>query len=682
MSVPFITINAPNEKGDTQFSVTNEARAFLESLHQKVTITSCTGPYRGGKSYLLSRLTQSADTFPKSASTQPHTRGLHLSTNLIAGEHLFIDTEGFGSCVSGNMQTDVAIFALAILLSSKVIFNSSGKVDANTLDILECAVEAAAKLSCATENQDALKDSNSKPHLLYLIRNMSLNLQDENKKAITPIQYLEDCISKYSRGKELTQALNLLFCERTCITMCTPCHDKDMAEMKNLYPAFEQDYSRVESNVFGRTVSKKIAGCEMNGPVILALADSLCAALSKGGIIKLDGIMATAKAAAVAEMRFKNVTDFTTTLHSKFSPQPKIFFWTVETLYANILDGLKKWKQQQQSNVTAVVVVDNSFDHFLALLDAYFQTALSANALKMQIWKDEIKSEMNLVVSSSTSNDAPGPITTTTTNNNNRHDNFDISHLLPSDLDSVFQPLIQKCELLRQQAAQNQELLLQCEDLKHQIEQLQLVCEAGKKTEKLLIEEKTTLEDQLHECTTKLTYANSTLEFAQTNQFQQDEFLECEKNLETAQDEIRRLKCKVDGMESENIQIHQIWNGNCVKLENEIQNHKKTIETLTNTIAKTQQQLSECSQDLKIRTEDCRAYQKKNTELSMERETIYKKQKITEDSYIASGKKVEQLLATKREYTNKIADLEQQLANEQRENRKLSLQNSLNFKRQ
>lgn len=113
-----------------------EAIQLLKSIKKQVGILSITGPYRSGKSYILSRLLGESNAFKLGHTMDAKTVGIWMGTSALeCDDHVIIllDTEGIDA-VSGSDMEDTRIFVLTLLLSSFFIYNSIGVVNKSDLD--------------------------------------------------------------------------------------------------------------------------------------------------------------------------------------------------------------------------------------------------------------------------------------------------------------------------------------------------------------------------------------------------------------------------------------------------------------------------------------------------------------------------------------------------------------------
>ena len=119
--------------------VNEEAVEVLASIAKPVAVLSVCGPYRTGKSYLLSRLLGRPGTFELGHSMDACTRGVWLSTTALEfRDHLLLllDTEGIGSVdgEKGSSEYQLHLLVLTTLLSSTLLYNSTEVPQASDLE--------------------------------------------------------------------------------------------------------------------------------------------------------------------------------------------------------------------------------------------------------------------------------------------------------------------------------------------------------------------------------------------------------------------------------------------------------------------------------------------------------------------------------------------------------------------
>ncbi len=98
------------------------------------------GKYRGGKSFIINNLIGQPGCFVVGNETTACTQGLWIWNKAIPHQTkdgktinvIFIDTEGLGD-TGKETNNDVRIFMFAMLISSHLIFNCTGVVDAEMI---------------------------------------------------------------------------------------------------------------------------------------------------------------------------------------------------------------------------------------------------------------------------------------------------------------------------------------------------------------------------------------------------------------------------------------------------------------------------------------------------------------------------------------------------------------------
>ena len=109
---------------------------FLGQSTNQLVVLSIAGPYRSGKSYVLSRLLGKSNAFDLGHTMNTKTFGIWMESSVLeCDSHVIVllDTEGIDACTASG-QEDTHIFVLTLLLSSYFIYNSKGVVSKSDLD--------------------------------------------------------------------------------------------------------------------------------------------------------------------------------------------------------------------------------------------------------------------------------------------------------------------------------------------------------------------------------------------------------------------------------------------------------------------------------------------------------------------------------------------------------------------
>lgn len=123
------------------------------SEKRKLAVVSIVGKYRTGKSFFVNRvlLNQKKGGFQVGPTIHSCTKGLWLWKKTIQSpthedmDIIVMDTEGFGG-MDESANHDSRIFLFSLLLSSYFIYNSTGSIDENALNILNVVINLAKEI--------------------------------------------------------------------------------------------------------------------------------------------------------------------------------------------------------------------------------------------------------------------------------------------------------------------------------------------------------------------------------------------------------------------------------------------------------------------------------------------------------------------------------------------------------
>jgi len=116
---------------------------MLRRVNKPIGCVSCVGPYRTGKSLLLSRFLKSSKSFKLGPTLEGCTRGIWISTSAIVqpgsspSTYTFLlDCEGTGDPLEGSETSNARIALTCILISSVFLYNNTGRPDRSSLQFL------------------------------------------------------------------------------------------------------------------------------------------------------------------------------------------------------------------------------------------------------------------------------------------------------------------------------------------------------------------------------------------------------------------------------------------------------------------------------------------------------------------------------------------------------------------
>jgi len=170
----------------------------IRNINGNFGVIAVAGMYRTGKSYLLNRMLLNRQKgFSVGPTVNPCTKGLWIWSKPIYGTGedgkrlplLLIDTEGFGA-FDEDQNHDIRIFTLSILLCSYFVYNSLGSIDENAIQSLSFVINLSKHIHL--KNNQGIADTDPEdlanlfPSFLWILRDFSLQLVDENEEQITP----------------------------------------------------------------------------------------------------------------------------------------------------------------------------------------------------------------------------------------------------------------------------------------------------------------------------------------------------------------------------------------------------------------------------------------------------------------------------------------------------------------
>uniref|UniRef100_A0A8C3SHQ7 Guanylate binding protein 2 n=1 Tax=Chelydra serpentina TaxID=8475 RepID=A0A8C3SHQ7_CHESE len=287
---------------DGQLEVNPAALEILRGLAQPVVPVAIVGLYRTGKSYLMNALAGKQRGFSLGSTIQSHTKGIWmwcLPHPRRAGHTLvLLDTEGLGDVEKGDTKNDTWIFALAVLLSSTLVYNSKGTIDQYAMEQLHFVSELTEHIKVkAQRGDDAEEDTEFVrffPSFVWAVRDFTLELRIEGQ-LVTEDQYLEHALELRKGTNKKVMEYNLprqcirnFFPTRKCFVFVQPASRQEMGRLDSLPdsaldPLFLDQTRRFCGYVFQCSNVKTVkGGIPVNGKAPRSPAEILLA-LPTGG---------------------------------------------------------------------------------------------------------------------------------------------------------------------------------------------------------------------------------------------------------------------------------------------------------------------------------------------------------------------------------------------------------------
>ncbi|XP_072836203.2 guanylate-binding protein 2 [Pogona vitticeps] len=284
-----------------------EALRWLSQIHQPVVVVAIVGLYRTGKSYLMNKLAGKNSGFALGSTVQANTKGIWMWCVPYPDRPdqtlVLLDTEGLGDVEKGDTRNDTWIFALAVLLSSTLVYNSMGTIDQNAMDRLHYVTELTERIKAKApsgKNAGGLEDSAEFvrffPTFIWALRDFTLQLE-LNGRTITEDEYLENAL-KLKKGD--TQEVNLFnlprkcirfyFPQRKCFIFDRPTQRKNMHLLEHmkeseLDPEFVEQAGQFCRYVYWTSKEKTVPGGHVvTGRLLAKLAESYVESICSGKV--------------------------------------------------------------------------------------------------------------------------------------------------------------------------------------------------------------------------------------------------------------------------------------------------------------------------------------------------------------------------------------------------------------
>ena len=279
-------------------------------MKKEFAVISVAGMYRTGKSYLLNQmLLNRSKGFSVGPTVNPCTKGLWMWGKPIMGLDsqgsskipiLLIDTEGFGA-FDEDQNHDIKIFTLAVLLSSFFIYNSMGSIDENAIQSLSFVINLSKNIQLKGKYENDPEELSALfPSFLWLVRDFSLQLVDDDGDTITPKEYLEKVLDTSKSTYDIDDKANIrkliksYFKDRDCHTMVRPITDEsklqDLASITTdkLRPDFVEGIIQLRKKIASKIKPKMLQKKALTGDMFISMIKSYIDAINNGAVPNIE----------------------------------------------------------------------------------------------------------------------------------------------------------------------------------------------------------------------------------------------------------------------------------------------------------------------------------------------------------------------------------------------------------
>ncbi|XP_008057396.1 guanylate-binding protein 6-like [Carlito syrichta] len=317
MLVPLCLVENKNE----QLCVNQKALKILYKISQPVVVVAIVGLCCTGKSYLMNRLAREKYGFPLGSTVTSETKGIWMwcMPHPSKPNHtlVLLDTEGLGNVEKSDPKNDSWIFALALLLSSTLVYNSMSTINNDSLEKLQYVTELTELIRAKSSTRpDRMEDSTEFvsffPDFIWIVRDFTLELK-LNGRLITEDEYLENALKlipgdnpKAKNSNKIRASIRHFFPQRKCFVFDRPKYEKDfLANIEDILDnqldlKFQEQSNNFCSYIFTHARTKtlmeevKITGNQL-GTLVVTFID----VINSEEVLCLENVMTTLDLAAV-----------------------------------------------------------------------------------------------------------------------------------------------------------------------------------------------------------------------------------------------------------------------------------------------------------------------------------------------------------------------------------------------
>jgi hypothetical protein len=270
--------------------------SWLRSMTQNVSIVSCVGKYRTGKSFFLNALcrTTALEGFGVGNTTQSETKGILICTRPILHTEdnvvLAVDTEGIDS-LDASDNHDICVFTLSLLLSSVFCYNSMGAIDEAALQTLSLVTSISQKVRSKGGQVEDASFSDHMPEFVWILRDFRLKMTNRGGAQCSSREYLEEALNDDSScGEErssIRRKLRDSFPRRNLLPFPPPdiSASNNLATGKRSNVAFNEAMDALRNDLMQNPRIMSVEGMPMTAGMYASAVEYVCSTLNQDGVI-------------------------------------------------------------------------------------------------------------------------------------------------------------------------------------------------------------------------------------------------------------------------------------------------------------------------------------------------------------------------------------------------------------
>lgn len=287
----------------TKLEINLDGIEILNGISQKVAVVAAIGAYHSGKSFLLNQLMDEQQGFALGPTVAPQTKGIWAKI-LITNDRatIYLDTEGFFG-QGASEAYDAKIFAVATLLSSKLLFNSVKTIDQASLDYLELLARRALMFSLKASLKDNHHSYLSFPSLIWVVHDFISEIPAEYGGS--PSAWIErlltirkrESVTDDASASVTNQELIHIFSSIDCHPLSLPVnsHPENLRHLgsipkENLDARYTNEVDALRNKISSSLELKKFKDKELNGPGLTELLRTLVELANTGIFPQVPGV--------------------------------------------------------------------------------------------------------------------------------------------------------------------------------------------------------------------------------------------------------------------------------------------------------------------------------------------------------------------------------------------------------
>lgn len=295
-------------KKNGKLKLSAEGEDFLKQIPGKIAPIGVCGPLRTGKSSLMNLLVSDTGSgFRLSHNSENKTEGIWVwgepmktKSNTI----IFLDCEATKS-VEASTASDTKVLALAVLLSSIILFNSRGAIDQNSIHQLALATCFSDIIDFRYEFANSPEEINQRvnkeaPKFVWVLRDINPYVIEDAENNETFRDYMENILSMPNfmgkdkkKTSEIRDSLVNTFKERDCVGLPMPFNAESDSKnfealtLLDLKDKFVLEFEKFKLNLLELCPTKKINGTEVSGYQLSELIKQIISEMNNGEVPNL-----------------------------------------------------------------------------------------------------------------------------------------------------------------------------------------------------------------------------------------------------------------------------------------------------------------------------------------------------------------------------------------------------------